>query len=36
MGKDLSMKKTKLALFDLDGTLFDTDEVNYAAYRDAL
>lgn len=30
------MSKTKLALFDLDGTLFDTDEVNYRAYRDAL
>lgn len=27
---------TKLALFDLDGTLFDTREVNYYAYKDAL
>lgn len=30
------MKKKSLALFDLDGTLFDTNEVNYYAYRDAL
>lgn len=28
--------KKKLALFDLDGTLFDTGEVNYWAYKDAL
>lgn len=28
--------KTKLAIFDLDGTLFDTNEVNYHAYHDAL
>ena len=28
--------KEYLALFDLDGTLFDTNEVNFAAYRDAL
>ena len=26
----------KLALFDLDGTLFDTSEVNYKAYQQAL
>lgn len=26
----------KLALFDLDGTLFDTSEVNFYSYRDAL
>lgn len=26
----------KLAIFDLDGTLFDTKNVNYYAYRDAL
>ncbi|MBR2774355.1 MAG: HAD family phosphatase [Selenomonadaceae bacterium] len=26
----------KLALFDLDGTLFDTNEVNYRAYQKAL
>lgn len=26
----------KLALFDLDGTLFDTNEVNYRAYKEAL
>lgn len=25
-----------LALFDLDGTLFDTGDVNYYAYKDAL
>lgn len=30
------MDKKKLAIFDLDGTLFDTDEVNFSAYRDAL
>lgn len=28
--------KEKLALFDLDGTLFDTKDVNYNAYKDAL
>lgn len=28
--------KKYLALFDLDGTLFDTGDVNYCAYRDAL
>ncbi len=28
--------KKYLAIFDLDGTLFDTKEVNYYAYRDAL
>ena len=27
--------KAYLAIFDLDGTLFDTSEVNYLAYRDA-
>lgn len=26
----------KLALFDLDGTLFDTKDVNYHAYKEAL
>jgi beta-phosphoglucomutase len=26
----------KLAIFDLDGTLFDTRKVNYYAYKDAL
>lgn len=30
------MDKKYLALFDLDGTLFDTSEVNYYAYKDAL
>ena len=29
------MKKDKLAVFDLDGTLFDTAEVNYQAYKKA-
>lgn len=28
--------KTKLALFDLDGTLFDTRKINYNAYSKAL
>jgi len=28
--------KNKLAIFDLDGTLFDTRRVNYAAYKYAL
>ena len=28
--------KTKLAIFDLDGTLFNTDNVNYKAYKEAL
>lgn len=30
------MGKEYLACFDLDGTLFDTKEVNYFSYRDAL
>ena len=30
------MKKNKLVIFDLDGTLFDTKNVNYNAYSDAL
>lgn len=30
------MDKNYLAVFDLDGTLFDTGEVNYHAYREAL
>lgn len=29
-------KKTKLAIFDMDGTLFDTRRVNYQAYKYAL
>ena len=29
-------KKEFLALFDLDGTLFDTTQVNYSAYQEAL
>jgi haloacid dehalogenase superfamily, subfamily IA, variant 3 with third motif having DD or ED len=28
--------KNHLALFDLDGTLFDTSDVNYYAYKDSL
>ncbi len=28
--------KTKLAIFDLDGTLFDTKEVNFNAYNQAI
>lgn len=28
--------KNKLAIFDLDGTLFDTRQVNYHAYKEAL
>lgn len=28
--------KSKLAIFDLDGTLFDTGDVNYYSYREAL
>ncbi|ETT50052.1 HAD-superfamily hydrolase [Paenibacillus sp. FSL R7-269] len=28
--------KNKLAIFDLDGTLFDTNEVNYLSYKQAL
>ena len=30
------MKKQNLAICDLDGTLFDTSEVNYFSYKDAL
>lgn len=30
------VKKNKLAIFDLDGTLFDTKEVNYYSYKEAL
>lgn len=30
------MDKKYLAIFDLDGTLYDTSEVNYYAYQDAL
>ncbi len=29
-------KKEKLLLFDLDGTLYDTKEVNYHAYAAAM
>ena len=28
--------KNKLAIFDLDGTLFDTKDVNYYSYKEAL
>jgi beta-phosphoglucomutase len=30
------MEKNKLALFDLDGTLFNTNKVNYLSYKQAL
>lgn len=30
------MKKDFLAIFDLDGTLFDTSEVNFYSYKEAL
>lgn len=30
------VQKDKLAIFDLDGTLFDTKDVNYSAYCEAL
>lgn len=30
------MKKQRLAIFDLDGTLFDTKDVNFNAYNKAL
>lgn len=32
----MRIKKRYLAIFDLDGTLFDTKNVNYCSYRDAL
>lgn len=32
----MNKTKTKLALFDLDGTLFDTGGVNYYSYKSAL
>lgn len=32
---ETGLKKDKLAIFDLDGTLFDTDEVNFSAYKEA-
>ena len=30
------MKKNKLILCDLDGTLFDTTKVNFYSYKEAL
>lgn len=30
------MTKNKLAIFDLDGTLFDTKEINYLSYKQAI
>ena len=33
---DMNRKKNKLAIFDLDGTLFDTCSVNFFAYQRAL
>ena len=32
----MKMKKTKMIICDLDGTLFDTSEVNYQAYKKSL
>ena len=32
----MKIKKDKLILCDLDGTLFDTLEVNYHSYKEAL
>ena len=32
----MKKKKNKLAIFDLDGTLFDTKDVNFLAYKTAL
>ena len=32
----MTMKKNKLILCDLDGTLFDTTKVNYYSYKEAL
>lgn len=32
----VKMMKNKLALFDLDGTLFNTNDVNYYSYKEAL
>ena len=29
------MKKNKLAMFDMDGTLYDTIDINYYAYKEA-
>ncbi len=32
----MSLEMKKLAIFDMDGTLFNTDEVNYTSYKKAL
>ena len=32
----MKMKKNKMIICDLDGTLFDTSEVNYQAYKKSL
>lgn len=32
----MNRRREYLAVFDLDGTLFDTGEVNYCSYREAL
>lgn len=34
--KDETNEKTMLAIFDLDGTLFDTTKVNFISYKEAL
>jgi beta-phosphoglucomutase len=31
----INLKAIKIALFDLDGTLFDTEKANYLAYKEA-
>jgi len=31
----INLKKIKVALFDLDGTLFDTEKANFLAYKEA-
>lgn len=36
MANEKHSNKRKLAIFDLDGTLFDTKEVNYLAYKEAV
>ena len=36
MGRNKNQMKRYLAIFDLDGTLYDTRDVNYYAYKEAL
>ena len=35
MERSTEVVKDKLLIFDMDGTLFDTSESNYCAYKDA-